>query len=222
MHKCYGDGCAPLYDWPNCLAYLEEKCNPAPGSFPEPSKLYALVLWQLAECIQARSVLEVGIGPTAVSGSTFIHNMAQRGGGFLCSVDIDPNLPRAQDKQLARDNGVVWTVLHGDSLEVAKSIPATLQVDLLYIDGDHDYAHAYGDTRAYLPFLRPGGYLVIDDFPTFEGVVQAMQQLQAEGFVFIHMAHETPHGNGRLVWQKPAMNERALIQHNRLTWEEAS
>jgi len=205
--------------WSDCLGYLEARCNPAPGPFPDASVRYAHVLWLLAEVLAVKSVLEVGIGPTAVSGSTFIWNMGQRGGGFLLSVDIDTQLPRALDRQLAHDKGVLWTVLHGESLDVAKSIPAEMRVDLLYIDGDHDKLHAYGDTMAYLPFLRPGGYLIIDDYPTFEGVVEAAMQLEAEGFTFVHLAHEVPHGNGRLVWQKPGPNGRALRQHGQLVWE---
>ncbi len=191
-------------NWPTCLAYLEAQCNPSTEPFPASSARYAHVLWLLADCLAARSILEIGVGPTAVSGSTFIHNMGTRGGGHLFSVDIDPTRPRAQDQQWALEHGVVWTVLHGDSLTLAGALPPKLQVDLLYIDGDHDYAHAYGDTVAYLPFLREGGYLVIDDYPTFSGVSTAREQFMREGFQFVHLAHEPPHGNGRLVWQKPA------------------
>lgn len=204
--------------WADCRAYLEAHCNPTPHPFPDASVRYAQVLWTLAECVGAKSILEVGIGPTAVSGSTFILNMAQRGGGFLLSVDIDPSLPREQDRALARASGVVWTVYHGDSFAVARTLPDRLQVDLLYIDGDHDYAHAYGDTVAYLQFLRPGGYLVIDDYPSFEGVASAVAQLEADGFRFVHLAHEAPHGNGRVVWQKGTADEHALRQHRRLVW----
>lgn len=189
--------------WVTCRAYLEAHCNPSPYPFPESTVRYARVLWMLADCMQVTSVLEVGIGPTAVSGSIWCHSMGLRGGGRLYSIDIDTRLPRPQDRALAEAQHVVWTVIHGDSLEVADQLPAGLQVDLLYIDGDHDLPHAYGDTRLYLPCLKPGGYLVIDDYPGFEGVECAIRQFEAEGFQFVHLSHNSPHGNGRAVWQKP-------------------
>lgn len=205
--------------WGDCRDYLEAHCNPTPEPFPPTSVRYAQVLWLLADCLAVKTVLEVGIGPTAVSGSTFILNMAQRGGGFLLSVDIDQHLPRDVDRQLALTHGVHWTQLYGDSLDVVKQVPEHLRADLLYIDGDHDKTHAYGDTMAYLPFLRPGGYLVIDDFPVFGGVVEALQEFTRHGLQFVHLAHEAPHGNGRLLWQKPGPNQRILLQQGQLVFE---
>ncbi len=189
--------------WQSAQEYLELFCNPTASAFPPSTVRYIQVLWLLADVLGATSVLEIGIGPTSVSGSTFILNMASRGGGTLYSVDINPARPRPADRALARDCGVNWVVFHGDSLLMSEQIPKGLQVDLLYVDGDHDHLHAYGDTVTYLQFLRPGGYLVIDDYPTFDGVISARQSLEAEGFTFVHLAHEIPHGNGRLLWQKP-------------------
>lgn len=189
--------------WERAQAYLEAACNPASGPLPPSTVRYIQVLWMLADCLGITSVLEIGVGPMAVSGSTFILNMASRGGGVLYSVDVNISRPRPSDRALAQDCAVKWTVFHGDSLQLVDQLPKGLQVDLLYIDGDHDHLHAYGDTVAYLPFLRPGGYLVIDDYPTSDGVVSARESLEAEGFTFVHLAHELPHGNGRLLWQKP-------------------
>jgi hypothetical protein len=36
-------------------------------------------------------------------------------------------------------------------------------VDLLHLDGNHDAAAVAGDLRDYLPLVRPGGFLVLDD-----------------------------------------------------------
>jgi predicted O-methyltransferase YrrM len=192
--------------WTTCAAYLEAECNPTPGWWPDATQLYAHILWTLTESIAATSILEIGVGPTSVSGCTFAHSMGSRGGGRLWSVDVDPARPADIYRDLARRQSVTWTVVHGDSLDVAAELPAGLQVDLLYIDGDHDCAHAYGDTVAYLRYLRPGGLLVIDDYPSFEGVSEAKQLLEADGFTFVHLPHEPPAGNGRLVWQKPRVS----------------
>ncbi len=187
-------------DWADCLAYLQAHCQPEDGNFNAPTALYAMTLWVLAEALAVESVLEVGIGPTSVSGCTFAHSMASRGGGILTSIDLDRSRPKPQYRQWALEHNVLWHTQYGDSMQV--TLPKGYTCDLLYIDGAHDEIHAYEDTKRFLPHLRVGGYLVIDDFPAFEGVKQAAFRLNREGFQFVHLAHHPPHGNGRLLWQK--------------------
>jgi len=189
--------------WADCLAYLFAHCHM--GIFqPHVDTLYAHVLWVLANCAAATRILEIGIGPDSVSGVTFVHALAQRPDGHLMSVDIDPALPKTEHRDLALAKGVVWTQTYGDSLEVP--IPAAPEsVDLLYIDGNHDAEHAAGDLRKFIGVLRPGGYLVIDDFPPQRGI--GLGRLEMEAMLapeqFLHLAHQAPAGNGRLVWQRP-------------------
>lgn len=189
--------------WSECLAYLYAHCEM--GKFqPHVDTLYALVLWTLANCAAARRILEVGIGPMSISGCTFVHALAQYPDGHLMSVDIDETLPQQQFKDLAASKGVVWTQTYGDSLVVP--IPAAPDsVDLLYIDGNHDAEHAVGDLRKFLDVLRPGGYLVIDDFPPQRGLGDGRVGMEAllAPEQFLHLAHAAPAGNGRLVWQRP-------------------
>ena len=191
--------------WASCLAYLEEFCNPYPGvPYPLSTVAYGQILWVLTEAIGARAVLEIGIGPSAMSGMIFAHSMGTRGGGTLYSIDVETDRPAEFNRLKAAELMVDWQTTYGDSLTVADGFPESLQVDLLYIDGDHDFAHAYGDTKAYFKYLRPGGYLVIDDYPGCYGVIEARQKLQAEGFgQFLHLSHHPPHSNGRLLLQKP-------------------
>jgi hypothetical protein len=191
-------------DWLTCAAFLEQHCNPHfPDPYPKSTMLYCQVLWTLAESLGVRSVLEIGIGPHACSGMVFAHSMSTRGGGVLYSLDVDESRPLAIYREQAKALKVDWLVTHGDSLGLTKTLPEGFLVDLLYVDGDHDYAHAYGDTVGYWPFLAPGGYLVIDDYPGCDGVIEARIALEKEGFQFLQMAHHPPHGNGRLVLQKP-------------------
>lgn len=193
-----------LYDpWSALLNYLATYCDQHAGALsPDVNRLYARVLWTFADCIAAKTILEIGIGPTSVSGCTFIHNMAQRGGGHLVSVDIDVNLPKPIYRELASQYGVAWTVIHGDSLTAEVPLKRD-SVDLLYIDGNHDAEHAKGDLERYLPYLRPGGYLLIDDFPPQKGIGDGRIAIDAMVPESIHLAHHAPHGNGRLVWQRP-------------------
>lgn len=189
--------------WSECLGYLYAHCHM--GQFhPHVDTLYALVLWTLAHCAAARRILEIGIGPDSVSGVTFVHALASYPDGHLMSVDIDEQIPRQEFKDLAARKGVAWTQTYGDSLVVP--VPAAPDsIDLLYIDGNHEAAYAIGDLRKYLHVLRPGGYLVIDDFPPERGVGEGRRAMEAllAPEQFLHLAHHAPAGNGRLLWQRP-------------------
>lgn len=189
------------YTWEQVHDYLVRECNPSPGYWPPSTVSYALLLWVLSEALAVKTVLEIGVGPTSVSGMVFAHSMANRGGGSLVSLDIDPGRPAATYRAKAAELGMRWDVHHGESLSMPW--PELFLADLVYVDGDHDEAHAYGDTVKGVEYLRPGGYLVIDDYPTCQGVVDAANRLRTEGYTFVHLAHHPPHGNGRLVWQKP-------------------
>jgi len=57
-----------------------------------------------------------------------------------------------------------YLILKGYSSDenVFKAIRDT-KVDLLYIDGGHEYNTVFNDIKQYSPLIKPGGYLVIDD-----------------------------------------------------------
>ncbi len=50
----------------------------------------------------------------------------------------------------------------GDSKRTA-GVHAPGSLDYVFVDGDHTYAGALGDLRAFAPALRPGGWLVVQD-----------------------------------------------------------
>jgi len=62
------------------------------------------------------------------------------------------------------------------SLEGAKTVPNNL--DLVYIDGNHDYRFVKEDIQTWMPKLRSGGYLCGDDYALgkFPGVVKAVEE----------------------------------------------
>jgi predicted O-methyltransferase YrrM len=60
------------------------------------------------------------------------------------------------------------------SVEAAKELGA---VDMVFIDGAHDYDNVKADIEAWLPKVNPGGMICGHDYEYSEGVKQAVQEL---------------------------------------------
>jgi predicted O-methyltransferase YrrM len=76
------------------------------------------------------------------------------------------------------------TLVRGFSTDVAAKWADPRPIGLLYIDGDHRADAAYGDLIAWRPFLAPEAVVAWDDYwPAHPGVVEAVDQLVAEGIL---------------------------------------
>lgn len=54
-------------------------------------------------------------------------------------------------------------------------------IDLLWIDGDHEFAGVYSDIQRFSEYLKPGGIICGHDFVWHEqGVIKAVQELILE------------------------------------------
>lgn len=63
-----------------------------------------------------------------------------------------------------------------------------MDIDILHIDGDHEYEAVKTDIQLWTPFVRSGGYIAFDDYghDSLPGVYQAAQELMTEDkFAFI-------------------------------------
>lgn len=54
-----------------------------------------------------------------------------------------------------------YEIYRGTSFEVARSWDRP--IDILFIDGDHSYEGCASDLKAWLPFVRPGGWVALHD-----------------------------------------------------------
>ena len=72
------------------------------------------------------------------------------------------------------------TQIHGDSKEVAKTWSYG-PVDMVFVDGGHQYHEAKGDLLGWLPHIKPGGLMVVHDFEkeakAWKGVNEAVHEL---------------------------------------------
>ncbi len=85
------------------------------------------------------------------------------------------------DARMARFGNVVK--LRDRSIVVAHLQFRPKSIDLVYIDGEHDYKHVRGDILAWLPNIKPGGWITGHDFdknPAHAGVVEAVEEFLGE------------------------------------------
>lgn len=57
-----------------------------------------------------------------------------------------------------------WSIYNSRTQDFNWSLP----IDLLFIDGGHDEANVKPDCEKYVPFVKPGGIVIFDDWPQSE------------------------------------------------------
>jgi hypothetical protein len=63
-----------------------------------------------------------------------------------------------------------------DSLSAALAY-ANRSLDFVFIDAAHDYESVKADILAWMPKIKSGGYLAGHDYPTWEGVTKAVNEI---------------------------------------------
>jgi SAM-dependent methyltransferase len=119
-------------------------------------------------------------------------------------IDLDISL---LDPAVAADRRV--TIHHGLSYEMLARFPDD-RFDWIYIDGDHSYEGASRDARAAAAKVKPGGYLVFNDFAHADpylgayGVHRAVTEFAVtHGWPFVWWAYE-PNGLYDVALRRPA------------------
>jgi cephalosporin hydroxylase len=100
----------------------------------------------------AQRVIELGVRDGYSTGA-LLYGLEQTGGA-LWSVDINPpplsSLPR-------------WTFVYGDDTDKAILAQLPTEVDLVFIDTSHAWAHTLRELELYVPRVRPGGRVLLHD-----------------------------------------------------------
>lgn len=129
-----------------------------PYATETPTHYYRL-LWELAKQKKPAVVIEIGIDK---AGST-MSLAAGNPGGKVTSIDIDQGSCQ-NARSIAELRGLKnLTVVCDDSLRQVRSFDPELQIDLLFVDGAHDFSHCYQEYELYRPFMREGGIILFDD-----------------------------------------------------------
>lgn len=111
----------------------------------------------LTEQSRGKRVLEIGVR-SGVSTAAFL-NGASAASGHVYSVDRHEGCGRLFSWS------PFWTFIHADSQLDVKLIKQAVgePVDLLLIDGSHDYVNVRSDLMNYVPLVRQGGLLLMHD-----------------------------------------------------------
>lgn len=154
--------------------------------------------WLYAEIalIRPSRVLEIG---ALEGGWLYAVSDACAPGATLVSVDCDSreHLVRARKQTQAElaHAGYAVHFITGDSgtPDVQSAVRSLVPVvDVLHIDGDHEYPGCRRDYDTYSPLVRPGGMIVFHDVQGEAGVAQVFREAKAQyenhGFYY----HETP------------------------------
>jgi glycosyltransferase involved in cell wall biosynthesis len=123
------------------------------------------VLYGLAVGQNATRILEVGV---RFGGSTRAFLLAaRRTGGRVWSIDVED-----RSAFVPSDLKRWWTHLVGKSVDVARSW--TEEIDLLFLDGEHNYETVTNELATLGGRVRSGGLIVLDDvWDLFPGVKRA-------------------------------------------------
>ncbi len=154
-----------------------------------------LFLWSFIYGVCPKRYLEIG---TAEGGSAMIVMSAINALGFddfqgICidpKFDIIPEIKQTLQRQFTFFEQI-------NSLQVMKKAKAQVGgfFDVLLVDGDHTYDYALADIMLAIPFVQPGGYILVDDAGYYQ--VRDAIQYTIERFNLIDAGfmcrHVTPH-----------------------------
>jgi hypothetical protein len=102
-------------------------------------------------------IVEIGVR-TGNSTCAFLAALEVDRRGTLWSIDLDePDVP---DEWHDLD---CWQFHQGDSRGMPAREWGPLEIDCLFIDGDHRYGHVLEDLRSWAPRVRKGGVILMHD-----------------------------------------------------------
>jgi predicted O-methyltransferase YrrM len=160
---------------PRMVGWLPEGAHLA--HLDRQAQRYYLYLNVLVRQIQPNSILELG---TCEGGSAFFMILALPDGCRLTTIDISDRHPWQLgpflfDHRLRR--------VKGNSLDINVWGAEPLEnIDLLFIDTLHEYEQVRSELALYLPHVRPGGIIVLDDIHLNGGMKRVWSELNLVKF----------------------------------------
>lgn len=125
---------------------------------------------------EGAKIVNIGSG-AGTSASALLRGIYTLRHAEVLSIDIDET---NQERNTLREQGLYDQAkihqLVGDSVEIGKSLG--IELDMVFVDGSHDYKGVLDDLNTYSKLLKPGGLLVCHDYhdPRQENVTKAIEK----------------------------------------------
>lgn len=149
---------------------------------------------RLAKLAQGRRVI-VEIGAHRGRSAAFMASGLQHSKtkGMIYSVDLwkdEKHLEAYKKNMIALGLPHYTEPIKGSSKEVVETWDK--EIDFLFIDGNHSFAHCKQDFELWIPFVKRGGLIAFHDYgnPNWEGVLRFVDSIP-ESLVKCIGVHET-------------------------------
>lgn len=94
--------------------------------------------------------------------------------GFTCQKEYDTLHQFASNRLAPWPQAEIWRMTSKEAIEKLNS------VDIVFLDGSHDYEDVAWECEHYSKIVRPGGVLSGHDYNIFEGVNKAVDEFAAK------------------------------------------
>lgn len=137
------------------------------------------VLFTYAQKVPKNGVI-VDIG-TCAGGSAFMMALGSDPSVIVYTIDPKPydNLQTDAEK-LGLSGRIIY--LHRTSEDAAKEWSG-IPIDLLFIDGVHNYDGVKADLNGLGGYVKKGGYIIAHDVMLYEDIGEAMEEANQFGFI---------------------------------------
>lgn len=124
-----------------------------------------IMLYQLAEQVQAKTIMECGVGEGISTCTLLIYAIKNK--AHLWSVDIHPCEVAHQrvwgyGLMDAEENKALWTLTQRNDVDYAREWQHG-KIDLVFIDTSHYYAHTVEELKVWTPHVAEDGIIVLHD-----------------------------------------------------------
>ena len=125
----------------------------------------------------------VEIGSYLGASSCFLAAGLRSKGGMLHCVDTWTNIGMTEGKRDTYDEFITNTRSFSESIAIhrglSKGIARSFQssVDLLFVDGDHNYEAVSSDLQSWLPKLQEFSWIIMHDYKWEPGVKKAVEEI---------------------------------------------
>lgn len=136
-------------------------------------ELEQIVLWRVIRSLEARRVFEIGTFDGATT--RLLASALPDDAGQVFTLDLPPSEFDATQNAPDFESSMVGCQFRGapEAARITQLLHDSARldfsewrdsIDVVLVDGAHDYDHGFSDSRAALEIVRPGGMIFWDDF----------------------------------------------------------